>query len=675
LTKTNSGTLQLNIAVTVNGNLAITAGTLNANGNNIRVGGNWSDSGTFTPGGDTVTLVGSGQSISGNTTFTNLTKSVAAADILIFAAGSTQTVTGMLTLAGADATHLLALRSSTTGTQWKINPSNTTIAFLDVQDSNNINATTIVTTNSHDSGDNTNWLFAVAPAITSANNTTFTVGSAGTFMVTTTGVPAPSLSAAGNLPGGVTFKDNGNGTATLSGTPAPATGGTIGITITAHNGIGSDATQTFTLTVDQAPAITSGNKTAFATGTAGSFTLTATGFPAPTLSLSGALPGGVTFNAAGGVLSGTPAAGSAGTYTLTFKADNGVSPAATQSFSLIVTSSTVSSSTIQVGAFVDVNANGVQESGEVPLPGVNIFIDRNHNGVFAALFDPLAVTDAAGHATFANLPAGTYTVRLSAQQDIPVLLPDSTSSSLSIVVGAGATAVTTGFGLEPINPTTFLQTSANLQQPNFAGTLPVAFLEGLYHNILGRAGEATGLTFWLTELASGLDHSQIIAGFWNSLEHRNLEVDYYYQHFLGRQESSADQAVWAQLLQSGADESTIVSAFLNAPEYAQAHSDNTSFVNALYVQTLGRSADASGLNGWVASLNAGASRASVIAGILFSDESLLRGIDNDYAAALHRQGDPAGRQAWLLQARAGAALALIAQDFLGGGEYLQNAQA
>ena len=49
----------------------------------------------------------------------------------------------------------------------------------------------------------------------------------------------------------MTFVDNGNGTATLAGTPAAGTGGTYALTITAANGVLPDATQSFTLTVDR----------------------------------------------------------------------------------------------------------------------------------------------------------------------------------------------------------------------------------------------------------------------------------------------------------------------------------------------------------------------------------------------------------------------------------------
>jgi hypothetical protein len=87
------------------------------------------------------------------------------------------------------------------------------------------------------------------PAITSPNNVGFTVGTAGSFTVTTTGAPTPALTETGALPNGVTFADNGNGTATLGGTPAASTAGTYVITITANNGVGSPASRSFTLRV------------------------------------------------------------------------------------------------------------------------------------------------------------------------------------------------------------------------------------------------------------------------------------------------------------------------------------------------------------------------------------------------------------------------------------------
>ncbi len=89
-----------------------------------------------------------------------------------------------------------------------------------------------------------------APAIISANTTTFTINIAGSFAITTSGFPTvTTITQSGALPTGVIFTDNGNGTATLSGTPQPGTNGTYPLTLTASNGIAPNAVQNFTLVV------------------------------------------------------------------------------------------------------------------------------------------------------------------------------------------------------------------------------------------------------------------------------------------------------------------------------------------------------------------------------------------------------------------------------------------
>ncbi len=88
------------------------------------------------------------------------------------------------------------------------------------------------------------------------------------------------------------------------------------------------------LTVNERSTITSAISAYFFIGRAGSFTVSATGNPKPTLSQSGSLPSGITFTPATGILAGTPAAGTGGAYPLVFTASNGVLPNATQNFIL-----------------------------------------------------------------------------------------------------------------------------------------------------------------------------------------------------------------------------------------------------------------------------------------------------------------------------------------------------
>ncbi|MBI4970897.1 MAG: DUF2341 domain-containing protein [Candidatus Omnitrophica bacterium] len=150
--------------VTVNGNLNLSAGTFSMTSGTLTLTGNFTNAATFIAGTGTVVLNGTNQTISGDTTFYNLTKTVAAADVLTFAAGSTQTITGTMTLQGA-AGQLLSLRSSAPGTQWNVDPQGTrTIAYLNVQDSHNTNATIInaAETGSVDGLGNTNWYFGAA---------------------------------------------------------------------------------------------------------------------------------------------------------------------------------------------------------------------------------------------------------------------------------------------------------------------------------------------------------------------------------------------------------------------------------------------------------------------------------------------------------------------------------
>jgi hypothetical protein len=94
-----------------------------------------------------------------------------------------------------------------------------------------------------------------APSVTSGSAATFTTGQAGTFTVSTGGYPTSSLNETGALPQGVTFTDNNDGTATLAGTPASATGGSYPFQIIASNDVSPDATQNFLLTVKQAASV------------------------------------------------------------------------------------------------------------------------------------------------------------------------------------------------------------------------------------------------------------------------------------------------------------------------------------------------------------------------------------------------------------------------------------
>ena len=89
-----------------------------------------------------------------------------------------------------------------------------------------------------------------APAIQKIRTIRARVGAALRLTIRATGYPPPALAESGPLPGGLTFTDNGNGTAIIAGTPAAGSRGRYPVTITATNTSGT-ATRRFTIVVSQ----------------------------------------------------------------------------------------------------------------------------------------------------------------------------------------------------------------------------------------------------------------------------------------------------------------------------------------------------------------------------------------------------------------------------------------
>ena len=304
------------------------------------------------------------------------------------------------------------------------------------------------------------------PRITSHDSTTFTVGTGGAFTVMATGGSPLALSETGTLPGGVRFVDNGGGSASLAGIADAGAGGTYNLVITASNGQLPNAIQDFTLTVNQAPSITSAAAAAFVTGTAKSFIVKTAGFPASTLVETGALPSGLMFVDNGNgtaALAGIPAAGTAGTYPLTIRATNGVGSGVSQDFTLTVNAALQSpaitstgSTTFAAGApgsFL-VTTTGfptptLSETGSLPS-GVT-FVDNGN-----------------GTATLAGTPAlsaaGVYRLTIAAANGVGTATTQSFTLDVAITTpprvlrlqrfgrGIQPTRIVLSFD-EPMNPT------------------------------------------------------------------------------------------------------------------------------------------------------------------------------------------------------------------------------
>jgi YVTN family beta-propeller protein len=214
-----------------------------------------------------------------------------------------------------------------------------------------------------------------APAITSARSASIGMRSPADVTVTATGIPVPALTETSALPAGITFTDHGNGTATLSGTAPAGTTGHYPITITATNGIGSPATQAFTLTVTtkaSAPAITSDPAAIATFGTPFSFTVTTNGSPVPSIAKTGTMPPGVQFtnNKDGtATISGTAVRTALGPYPVTLTAKNAAGTV-TQSFTLTITKAPVLANIPATTATISTPMHLAMTATGYPTPGL-----------------------------------------------------------------------------------------------------------------------------------------------------------------------------------------------------------------------------------------------------------------------------------------------------------------
>jgi putative Ig domain-containing protein len=275
-----------------------------------------------------------------------------------------------------------------------------------------------------------------SPTVAGPATPTFTTGVAGSFVYTTTGVPTPHLTETAALPSGVTFHDNGDGTATLAGTPGPNAGGTYAISVVASNGVSPDASESVVITVNQPPTVTGPSSATFVVNHAGTVPFGSTGFPRPGLTESGALPSGVTFQDNGdgtATLAGTPAPGTVGSYPIVITATNGTPPNGTLAFTLTVNPSIgVATSALPNGAIgVTYLAHLTATGGQPPY---------TWQITSGALPTGLSMADDGTISGVPTGPVGTATITFLA---IDSLNPAGTDSkTLTLTIDRGPTALT-----------------------------------------------------------------------------------------------------------------------------------------------------------------------------------------------------------------------------------------
>jgi glucose/arabinose dehydrogenase len=149
----------------------------------------------------------------------------------------------------------------------------------------------------------------------------------------------------------------------------------------------------------------------------------------------------------------------------------------------------------------------------------------------------------------------------------------------------------------------------------------------LYFAYLLRIPDYAGLLYWQNRFQAGITLRAISTAFAAAPEFQNTYggltnsqfVDLVYQNVLGRAPDPAGRTYWLGQLNAGLSRGDMVLQFSQSTEY-QARSRNWVYVTQIYVGMLRRAPDQAGFDFWVAHLDAGNSGLSLIQSLFTSSE-------------------------------------------------------
>lgn len=171
------------------------------------------------------------------------------------------------------------------------------------------------------------------------------------------------------------------------------------------------------------------------------------------------------------------------------------------------------------------------------------------------------------------------------------------------------------------------------------------FVVASYSELLGRSAETAGLDFHLGQIAAGGSKSRHVMayGLLFSAEGSRQEVARAYDDLLHRTPDPAGADYWTNHL-GGRGVLDLRVLLIAADEYhLQAGGSDTTWLNRVYADVLGRSPDAAGRAYWLGLGDLGVARASIAGAIYRSDEALGQRVDAYYLDVLNRAPSSAER--------------------------------
>ncbi len=313
----------------------------------------------------------------------------------------------------------------------------------------------------------------------------------------------------------------------------------------------------------------------------------------------------------------------------------------------------------------DAAANG-QGGG---ISGRTVYLDLNNNGTLDP-GEPASITNSAGYYAFNGLAPGSYTVTtVSYPGDL-----STGAGTTQTIQAAGGQIGNDSFGFVPttvISPVTFNATPFGTHNVD----IYTAEIRGLYHLILNRDADPSGLANGVATLKRGIPLQQVVVGFFYSPEYQTRVVAGYYQSYLSRTGSQAEVNAGVSVLQGGQNQEQLAAYFLTSAEFNARHSDNSDFVRTAYQTILGRAASVGEVSAIAGAISSGTSRTAIIGSLLNSTEAATRSANGYYGVFLARPGDRIGLAAAVNNLQKGLSKNFDIAAFLAGSaEFTARAQ-
>lgn len=137
------------------------------------------------------------------------------------------------------------------------------------------------------------------------------------------------------------------------------------------------------------------------------------------------------------------------------------------------------------------------------------------------------------------------------------------------------------------------------------GNNDASWIAALYQDLLGRPPGTQDASFWLGALRAGQNRFQIAIDIATSPEHEGQIIASDYQTYLGRGAAAADINYWLNIMQRGIANEVVIADILSSPEYynGKGQGANTAWLESVFQDLYQTAPTASQLSYWLGQLD------------------------------------------------------------------------